>query len=75
MSRENIDYVAIRERIKITRKTLGLSQEIFGRRIGCRRQDIHNVETGKRNPGLVMMTMIAVEYKLSLDWLVLGNRE
>ena len=75
MSRENIDFVRISERIKITRKALELSQEIFGKRIGLRRQDIYNIETGKRQPGLTVLYRIAVEYNLSLDWLVFGNRE
>lgn len=75
MSRENIDFAFIRERIKLTRKTLELSQEMFGKRIGLRRQDIYNIETGKRQPGLTVLCRIAVEYNLSLDWLVLGNRE
>jgi DNA-binding XRE family transcriptional regulator len=75
MSRENIDFAFIRERIKLTRKTLELSQEMFGKRIGLRRQDIYNIETGKRKPGLTVLYRIAVEYNLSLDWLVLGNRE
>lgn len=75
MSRENIEFTPIRERIKLTRKTLELSQEIFGKRIGLRRQDIYNIETGKRQPGLTVLYRIAVEYNLSLDWLVFGNRE
>lgn len=75
MSRENIDYVSIRERIKITRKALKLTQDEFGRRIDMKRQDIHNLETGKRHPGLKTLHGIAIEYNLSLDWLILGNRE
>ena len=75
MSRENIDYKAIAERIKLTRKTLGLTQTEFGLRIEIKRQDMHNIEVGRRRPGLLTLHNIAVEYKLSLDWLVLGNRE
>ena len=75
MSRENINYKAIAERIKLTRKMLELTQATFGLRIGLKRQDIHNIETGKRQPGLKTLHGIAVEYNLSLDWLILGNRE
>lgn len=75
MSRENIDFTFIRERIKLTRKTLELSQEMFGKRIGLRRQDIYNIETGKRQPGLTVLYRLSVEFNVSLDWLVLGNRE
>ena len=73
MSRENINYKAIAERIKITRKTLELSQEMFGKRIGLRRQDIFAIETGKRQPGLTVLYRLAEEYSVSLDWLVLGR--
>ena len=73
MSRENVDFASIREKIKLTRKTLELSQEQFGKRVGLRRQDVHNIETGKRQPGITVLYRIAVEYDLSLDWLVIGR--
>lgn len=71
MSRENVDFKQIAEGIKAIRKRLELSQELFGKRIGLRRQDIHAIETGKRQPGLTVLYRIAVEYEVSLDWLVL----
>ena len=73
MSRENVDFKAVVERIKMTRKKLELSQELFGKRIGMRRQDIHAIETGKRQPGLTVLYRIAIEYEVSLDWLIKGN--
>ena len=71
MSRENVDFEGLRNRIKELRKELELSQELFGKRIGLRRQDVHAIETGKRQPGLVVLYRIAVEYKISVDWLLL----
>lgn len=73
MSRENVDFEAVVNRIKETRKKLELSQELFGKRIGMRRQDIHAIETGKRQPGLTVLYRISVEYSLSLDWLIKGD--
>ena len=73
MSRENVDYEAIAERIKFTRKKLEMSQEMFGKAIGLRRQDVHAIETGKRQPGLVVLYRIAMEYHVSLDWIILGT--
>ena len=72
MSRENVDYSGISDRIKTTRKTIALSQEMFGKSIGLRRQDVHAIETGKRQPGLTVLYRIAMEYHISLDWLILG---
>ena len=73
MSRENAVFEAISERIKATRKRLELSQDLFGKPVGLRRQDIHNIESGKRQPGIIVLCRIAEEYDLSLDWLVLGR--
>ena len=73
MSSENIDYNSVRERLRITRKTLNLTQEAFGRRVGMRRQDVNAIESGVRNPGLVILYRIAVVYHLSLDWILLGK--
>ena len=70
MSRENVDYEVLRNRIKEVRKKMELSQEMFGKTVGLRRQDIHAIETGKRQPGLAVLYRIAVEYNISLDWLV-----
>ena len=72
MSRQNIDFKAIADRIKSVRKELKLSQEMFGKAIDFRRQDIHAIETGKRQPGLTVLYRMAITYELSLDWLVTG---
>lgn len=72
MSRENVDYEAIAERIRFTRKKLEMSQDLFGKKIGLRRQDVHAIETGKRQPGLTVLYRIATEYQISLDCLILG---
>ena len=72
MSSVNVNFDSIKEKIKCLRKTSELSQEMFGKSIGLRRQDIHAIETGARKPGLTVLYRIAVEYKISLDWLILG---
>lgn len=75
MSRENVDFEGIRERIKFSRKQQELSQEMFGKRIGLRRQDVYAIESGARKPGLTVLYRIAVEYNISLDWLILGKEK
>lgn len=70
MSRENINFEQLSNRIKQTRKDLKLTQDKFGKRIGLRRQDVHAIEMCKRKPGLTVLYRIAVEFDLSLDWLL-----
>ena len=74
MSRENPDFEGIRNRIKELRKSKELSQEIFGKRIGLRRQDIHAIETGIRQPRLTVIYRISIEYETSMDWIVFGTK-
>ena len=73
MSSVNIDFEGISDKIKFLRKSKEMTQEFFGKSIGMRRQDIHAIETGKRQPGLTVLYRIAIEYKVSLDWLILGK--
>jgi len=73
MSRENIDFEMLRFKIKKIRHDKELSQEYFGKPLGLRRQDIHAIETGKRHPGLTSLYRIAIEYGVSLDWLLLDR--
>ena len=72
MSRENPDFEGIRNRIKELRKIKELSQEMFGKRVGLRRQDIHAIETGERKPGLTILYRIVEEYEITMDWIVFG---
>ena len=74
MSRENPDFEGIRNRIKELRKSLELSQEMFGKRIGLRRQDVHAIETGIRQPRLTVLYRIVVEYETTMDWIVFGTK-
>jgi len=71
MSSVNVDYAKISSKIKTLRKSKEMSQEMFGKSIGMRRQDIHAIEIGKRQPGLAILYRIAIEYKVSLDWLII----
>jgi DNA-binding XRE family transcriptional regulator len=75
MSSVKVDFGAMCCRLKAVRKELELTQEEFGKPIMFRRQDIHALESGKRQPGLTAVYRIAKEYNISLDWLVLGIGE
>jgi len=72
MSSVNVDFENIRIKLKTLRKSKEMSQETFAKTIGMRRQDVHAIETGRRQPGLTVLYRIAVEHKVSLDWLIIG---
>ena len=60
------------ERLKKLRKTLGLSQEDFGSKIGLTRSAICNYENGSR--ALMEQTIISIcrEFNVNRAWLVEG---
>ena len=72
MSSENPDFEGIRQRLKELRHVTELSQDMFGKRIGLRRQDINNIEAGRRVPGLTVLYRICREYHVSMNWIVFG---
>lgn len=72
MSSENPDFEGIRQRLKELRHVTELSQDMFGKRIGLRRQDINNIESGRRVPGLTVLYRICREYHVSMNWIVFG---
>ena len=75
MSRENVNFTAIAERMKEVRKELGLSQEAFGKPLLLRRQDVHAIEICTRRPGLTVIIRMSEHYDISLNWLIHGIGE
>jgi len=66
----------VNERIKLVFKQTGLSQTVFGERVGCTQQAISNAVNNKNQPGLDLVTSILVSYpELNTEWLVLGKGE
>lgn len=64
------------EHIKAIRTERGLTQEEFAGRLAVTRQAVSNWENGKNLPDIEMLILIAGEYDVSLDYLILGeNRE
>lgn len=62
-------------RIKKIRKSAGLTQEEFGKRIGSARNTIANYETGNRNPSNAVIASICREYNINEEWLRTGQGE
>lgn len=60
-------------RIKELRKTLGLSGEKFGAKLGVKRSAISDIETGRNNLSEQMILSICLAYNVNEDWLRTGN--
>lgn len=63
------------ERIKKIRKTLGLSQDEFGRRLGVTRGVITNIEFNKTEPKPLFIDLLCREFNVSEHWLKTGEGE
>lgn len=63
------------ERIKELRKTLGLTLEKFGARLGVGKNAISRIETAKSNVTDQMFLAICREYNVNPDWLRTGTGE
>lgn len=63
------------ERVKEIRKTLGLTLEKFGERIGVARGSMSNIENGNRNLTEQMTKSICREFSVDYMWLTTGDGE
>ena len=63
------------ERIKEIRKTLKMTMERFGERLGVTKTAISNIEKSKRNVTEQMRKAICREFNINGDWLRTGNGE
>jgi len=63
------------ERVKEIRKTLNLTLEAFGEKLGVTKVAISNIEKGNRNLTDQMATSICRTYNANYDWLMYGDGE
>lgn len=63
------------ERVKEIRKSLGLTLEKFGERIGVTRGSMSNIENGNRNLTEQMTKSIFREFSVDYMWLTTGEGE
>ena len=63
------------ERIRKLRKTLGLNQTEFGKRIGVKQSSMAGYETGVRIPLDSVILSICREFNVNEGWLRTGNGE
>lgn len=62
-------------RIRMLRKSLGLNQTEFGKRIGVKQSSIAGYETGVRVPLDSVILSICREFDVNEEWLRTGNGE
>ncbi len=63
------------ERIKTLRKSLDLTQQKFGERIGIKGNTVAQYELGRSNPVDSVFSLICREFGVSEEWLRTGNGE
>lgn len=63
------------ERVKEIRKTLDLTMEKFGEKLGVGKTAISNIESGNRNLTEQMSKAICREYNVNYDFLMYGEGE
>ena len=63
----------MKERIKQLRKTLGLTQNEFGTKLGLAANTVTNYETGRRIPSNTVIFSICREFSVNEVWLRTGE--
>ena len=63
------------ERIRELRKTLKMTMEQFGEKIGVTKSTISNIENGNRNATEHMVKSICREFNVDYIWLTTGDGE
>lgn len=63
------------DRVKEIRKTLDLTMEKFGEKLGVGKTAISNIESGNRNLTEQMSKAICREYNVNYDYLMYGEGE
>lgn len=61
------------ERIKEVRKSLGLTQNEFGEKLGVRGNTITNYESNSRKPSNAIISAICREFQINETWLRTGE--
>ena len=65
----------LNDRIKLIRKSLGLTQDEFGKRLGLTRGAITNIEMNKTEPKPLLIDLICRIFNVNEDWLRTGEGE
>lgn len=63
------------ERVLKLRKSLNLTQEEFGKRIGIKKAAVSKIEKGENNLTETLQKIICNEFKINSNWLINGSGE
>ena len=69
------EVLDMKERIKMLRKALDLTQQEFADRIGIKRNSYANYETGRNTPIDAIIVSICREFNVNEEWLRNGTGE
>lgn len=65
----------MKDRIKMLRKALGLTQQKFAEALGLKQNTIAQYEIGRNEPVETVLNLICREFKVSRTWLYTGEGE
>lgn len=65
----------MKDRLKLLRKELGLTQQAFADKLNVTRANIAGYETGSRNPSDAVISLICKQFNVSEQWLRTGEGE
>lgn len=65
----------MKDRLKLLRSTLGLTQEKFAERLNIKRNTVANYEIGRNAPIDAVVSLICKEFNVNEDWLRNGSGE
>ena len=65
----------MKDRLKMVRKSLSLTQTEFGEKVGVKGNTITNYENGLRNPSDAVIFSICREFNINEKWLRTGEGE
>lgn len=65
----------MKDRIKLLRKTLGLTQQEFANKIGIKRNSYASYEIGRNTPMDAIILSICREFNVNEEWLRTGEGE
>lgn len=67
--------MSVNERIKIVRKTSGLTQSDFGKKFGYLQNNIARLENGNTNPDVEFIQKLYNDFEININWLLTGEGE
>ncbi len=60
-------------RLKKIRKQIGCSQDEFAAKLGVTKQAISNIENSKSAPSVNILSKLALDYNINLNYLIIGK--